>query len=106
MPTIGNHIFNCSAPCLEQELIRWEGVVDGNFRVNKTENEFKAALIRGWIGDKDTQYLCKYKWTREEWQNHEMIMESLKEKIQSKGRNQRNKYKSDLDHFRQSTELQ
>ena len=44
MPTIGNPIFNWSAPCLEQELIRWEDVVDDNFRVNKTENEFKAAL--------------------------------------------------------------
>ena len=104
MPTVGNPIFNWSAPCLEQELIRWEDIVDDNFRVNKTENEVKAALIRGWIGDKGTQYLRKYKWTREEWQNHELIMERLKEKIQPKGRNQRNKYKSDLDHFRQTTE--
>ena len=86
------------------ELIRWEDVVEDNFRVNKTENEFKAALIRGWIGDKGTQYLHKYKWTRDEWQNHELIMERLKEKIQPKGRNQRNKYKPDLDHFRQRTE--
>ena len=31
-------------------------------------------------------------------------MERLKEKIQPKGRNQRNKYKSDLDYFRQTTE--
>ena len=31
-------------------------------------------------------------------------MERLKEKIQPKGRNQRNKYKSDLDHFSQTTE--
>ena len=31
-------------------------------------------------------------------------MERLKEKIQPKGRNQRNKYKSDFDHFRQTTE--
>ena len=31
-------------------------------------------------------------------------MERLKEKIPPKGRNQRNKYKSDLDHFRQTTE--
>ena len=36
--------------------------------------------------------------------NHELIMERLKEKIQPKSRNQRNKYKSDLDHFRQTTE--
>ena len=104
MPTIGNPIFNWSATFLEQELIRWEDVVDDNFRVNKTENELKAALIRGWIGDKGTQYLHKFKWTRDEWQNHEMIMERLKEKIQPKGRNQRNKYKSDLDHFRQTTD--
>ena len=104
MPSIGNPIFNWSAPCLEQELIRWEDVVDDNFRVNKTENEFKAALIRGWIGDKGTQYLHKYKWTRDEWQNHELIMDRLKEKIWPKGRNQRNKYKSTLDHFRQTTE--
>ena len=55
MPTIGNPIFNWSAPCPEQELTRWEDVVDNNFRVNKTENEVKAALIRGWIGDKGTQ---------------------------------------------------
>ena len=33
-----------------------------------------------------------------------MIMERLKEKIQQKGRNQRTKHKSDLDHFRQTTE--
>ena len=33
-----------------------------------------------------------------------MIMERLKERTQPKGRNQRNKYKSDLDHFRQTTE--
>ena len=104
MPTIGNPIFNWSAPFLEQELIRWEDVVDDNFRVNKTENEVKAALIRGWIGDKGTQYLHKYKWARDEWQNYELIMERLKEKIQPKSRNQRNKYKSDLDHFRQTTE--
>ena len=104
MPTVGNPIFNWSAPCLEQELIRWEDVVDDNFRVNKTENEVKAALIRGWTGDKGTQYLRKYKWTRDEWQDHALIMERLKEKIQPKGRNQRNKYKSDLDHFRQTTE--
>ena len=51
MPTIGNPIFNWSAPCLEQELIRWEDVVDDNFRVNKTQNKFKAPLIRAWIGD-------------------------------------------------------
>ena len=52
MPTLGNPIFNWSAPCLEQELIRWEDVVDDNFRVNKTENEVKAALIRRWIGER------------------------------------------------------
>ena len=34
-----------------------------------------------------------------------MIMERLKERIQPKGRNQRDKYKSDLDHFRQITEI-
>ena len=56
------------------------------------------------IGDKGTQYLHKFKWTRGEWQNHEMIMERLKERIQPKGRNQRNKYKSKLDHCRQTTE--
>ena len=32
-----------------------------------------------------------------------MIMERLRERIHPKGRNQRNKYKSDLDHFRQTT---
>ena len=52
MSTIGNPIFNWGAPCLEQELIRWEDVIDDNFRVNKTENEVKTALIRGWIADK------------------------------------------------------
>ena len=77
-------MFNWSAPCLEQGLIRWEGVVDDNFRVNKTENEFKAVLIRGWIGDKGTQYLHQYTWTGDEWQNNEMIMERFKEKIQPK----------------------
>ena len=104
MPTIGNPIYNWSEPCLEQELIKWEDVVDDNFRVNKKENEFKATLIRGLIGDKGTQYLHKYKWTRNEWQNHELVMERLEEKIKPKGRNQRNKFKSDLDHFRQTTE--
>ena len=105
MPTVGNPIFNWDPACLEHELIKWE-FLDDNFRVNKTENEFKAALIRGWIGDKGTQYLHKYKWTRGEWQNHDMIMERLKERIQPKGRNQRNNYKSDYDHFRQTRELQ
>ena len=104
MSIIGNPILNWNAPCLEQEFIRWEDVVDDNFRVNKTENEFKAALIRGWTGDKGTQYL--HKWTRDKWQNHDMIMEWLKERIQSKGRNQRNKCKYALDHFRQTTEFQ
>ena len=33
-----------------------------------------------------------------------MIMDRLKERIQPKGRNQRNKYKSDLDHFRRTVE--
>ena len=69
-------------------------VVDENFRVNKTKNEFKAALIKGCIDDKGTQYLCKYKQTREEWQNHKMIMKRLKDRMQPKGRNQRNKDKS------------
>ena len=36
--------------------------------------------------------------------NHTMIMERLKGKIQPKGRNQRNKYNSDLDHFKQTAE--
>ena len=67
MPIIGNSIFNWDAACLEQELIRWEDAVDDNFRVSKTENEFKSALMRVWNGDKGTQYLHKYKWTREEW---------------------------------------
>ena len=106
MPTIGNPIFNWNAPCLEQQLIRPEDGVDDSFRVNNADNDFKAALIRSWIGVKGTQYLLKYKWTREEWQNHEMIMERLKERIQPKIRNQRNKYKSDLDHFRQTRQFQ
>ena len=75
MPTIANSIFNWNAPCLEQKLIGWEHVVDYNFRVNKTENEFKGVFIREWNGDKGTQYLHKYKSTKDEWQNHEMIME-------------------------------
>ena len=66
MPTVGNPIFNWYVPCLEHELIRWEDVVDDSFRVNKTENEYKVYLIRGCIGDISTQYLCKYKWTKEE----------------------------------------
>ena len=61
MPMIGNPIFNVNVSCLEQDLIRWEDIVDDNFRVNKTENEYNATLIRGWIGDKGTWYLCKYK---------------------------------------------
>ena len=49
-------------------------------------------------------YLHMYKWTRDEWQSHDMITERLKERIQPKGRNQRNMYKSVFDHFRQKTE--
>ena len=56
MPITGNPIFKWDAACLEQELIMWEDVVDDNFRVNKTEDEFKAAIITGWIEDKGTQY--------------------------------------------------
>ena len=85
MPIIGNPIFNWDAACLEQKFIRWEDVVNDNFRINKTENGFKTAFITGWISDKGTQYLCKYK-----WQNHDIIMERFKESIQPKGRNQRN----------------
>ena len=84
MSIVGNPIFSWDALCLKQELARWKDIVDDNFRVIKTENEYKAALIRGWIGDICTQYLCKCKWMKEEWQNHEMIMERLKEKIQPK----------------------
>ena len=47
--------------------------------------------------------LWKYKQAREEWQNHEMIIEKLQERIQPKGRNQRNRYKSGLDCFREMT---
>ena len=84
--------------------MRWEDDVDETFSVHKTRNEYKVTLIIGWIGDKGTQYQHKYKWTKEEWQNHELIMERLKERIQPKGRNQRNSYRSDLDHFGQTTE--
>ena len=48
MPTIENPFVNWDTVGLEQELIRWEDAVDDNFRVNKTEDEFKAALIRVW----------------------------------------------------------
>ena len=72
MPTVGNPIFNWDAAYLEQELIRLEDVADDNFRVNKTKNEYKTTLIRGCIGDKGTQYMFKYMWTKKERQNHEI----------------------------------
>ena len=55
MPKVGTPEFNWEAPCLEQELIRWESVVEDNWKVNNTTDEgVKAAYIRGWIGDKGT----------------------------------------------------
>ena len=46
MLTIGNPIFNWNAACLEQELTTWKDVVDDNFRVNKTGNEFEVVLMK------------------------------------------------------------
>ena len=91
---------------LEQELIRWESVVQDNWKVNNTTDEgVKAAYIRGWIGDKGTQYLRKYTWADDEWDNSKLILERFKEKIQPKGRCQRNKYRSELSHFRQTIDI-
>ena len=105
MPKVGTPEFNWEAPCLEQELIRWESVVEDNWKVNNTTDEgVKAAYIRGWIGDKGTQYLRKYTWADGEWDNSKLILERFKEKIQPKGRCQRNKYRSELSHFRQTIE--
>ena len=39
MPNVGNLIFKWDAPCLEQELIRWKSVTEGNFKVNTTANK-------------------------------------------------------------------
>ena len=51
-----------------------------------------------------TQYLHKHKWTSDEWQNHEMIMERLKEKYSQKIGTKEMNISLDLDHFRQTTE--
>ena len=105
MPKVGSPEFNREAPCLEQELIRWESVLEDNWKVNNTTDEgVKAAYIRGWIGDKGTQYLRKYTWADGEWDSSKLILERFKEKIQPKGRCQRNKYRSELSHFRQTIE--
>ena len=61
MPTIGKPEFNWDVPCLEQELIRLESVALDNLKINKTGEVHKAVWIRGWIGDKGTQFLGKYK---------------------------------------------
>ena len=45
--------------------------------MNETEDEFKAALIRGWIADKGTQYLHLGK-------NH-MLLEASGEALNSQG---------------------
>ena len=85
---------------LEQEVIRWESVVLDNLKVNRTGEDHKAV----WIGDKGNQFLRKYKWTEGEWENGDLILQRFKDKIQTKVRNQRNKYRSELSHFRQTSE--
>ena len=101
---VGKPDFNWEAPCLEQELIRWQHVMVDNFTVNNTDGKAKACLLRGWIGDKGLQLLYKYTWLDEEWWDFDTLLQRFKERIQPKGRNQCNKYKSELDHFRQTTE--
>ena len=66
MPAIDKREFNWDSPCLEQELIRWESVPLDNVKMNKTGEDHKAAWIRGWIGDKGTQFLRRYKWAEGE----------------------------------------
>ena len=60
--------------------------------------------MRGWIGDGGTQFLRKYQWTEGEWENGDLVLQRFKDKIQPKGRSQRNKYRSELGHFRQTSE--
>ena len=75
-------------------------------RVHKTE--------KGTQGSSHQRLDCLQRYTvpvqeyvaKKEWQKHELFMGRLKMSIQPKGRNKRNKYKSDLDHFRQTTLLQ
>ena len=104
MPTIGKPELIWDVPCLEQELIRWESVALYNFKINKTGEDHKAVCIRGWVGDKGTQFLRKYKWPEGKWENGDLVLQRFEDKIQPKGRNQRNKYRSDLSHFRQTLE--
>ena len=85
MPKVGTPEFNWEAPCLEQELIRCESVVEDNWKVNNTTDEgVKAAYIGGWIDDKGTQYLRKYTWGDGKWDKCKLILERFKEKIQPK----------------------
>ena len=86
MPTTGKPEFNWDAPCLEQELIRWESVALDNLKINKTGEDHKAAWIRGWIGGKGTQFLRKYKWAEGKWENGDLVLQRFKDKIQPKGR--------------------
>ena len=36
MPTTGKPEFNWDAPCVEEELIRWQSIALDNLKINKT----------------------------------------------------------------------
>ena len=47
--------------------------------------------MRALIGIKGAQDLMAYEWKEGKWENHEIVIERFKVKIQPKSRNQRNK---------------
>ena len=55
-----------------------------------------AGYVRGWIGEKQTQYLIKYDCKEGKWVNSELVLETFKENVQPKGRTQRIKKTSEL----------
>ena len=82
-----------------------ESIALDNLKINKTCEDHKAAWIRGLIGDKGIQFLRKSKWAEDEWENGDLVLQNLKDKIQPKGRSQKNEYRSEHSHFRQTSKI-
>ena len=57
MLILSNPLFDLNAPCLEQEYIRWDSVVQVSLLVYEAKEAHKASYVRGWIGDQGTKYL-------------------------------------------------
>ena len=104
MPKIGKPEINWDPPCLELKLIRQELIALDNLKVNKTDEDHKVTWIKGRIGDKGTQSLRKNKWEEGEWENGDLVIQRLKDRKQPKSRNQKKKYRSELSHFKQTSE--